>query len=99
MKLFLQNLLRFAINVKTKAIIGRIISNNPVEDIHIIELYTLIIEETNQKPIIVYLDLAPEYSTDRVKDFLKENQIQLSLAHSKSLQNQLSESIHNQLKF
>lgn len=89
-----------AINIKTKAIIGRIFSTKPVQDSHIIELYSLIIEQNNnQKPIIIHSDLAFEYSTDNVKLFCIQNDIQLSLAHSKSFQNQLSESTINQLKF
>ena len=54
-----QRVVFLAINIKTKAILGRIISTKTVEDSHIIELYSLIIEENNHKPIIIHSDLAP----------------------------------------
>jgi hypothetical protein len=54
-----QRVVFLAINIKTKAILGPIISTKTVEDSHIIELYSLIIEENNHKPIIIHSYLAP----------------------------------------
>ena len=44
MKRASQRVVFLAINIKTKAILGRIISTKTVEDSHIIELYSLIIK-------------------------------------------------------
>jgi transposase InsO family protein len=75
-------------------------STKPVEDSHIIELYSLIIEENcDQKPIIIHSDLDVEYSTEKVQQFCADNDMKLSLAHNKSFQNQLAENNTNQLKF
>lgn len=87
-----------AINIKTQAILGRIMSPKPVQDSHIIELYSIIIEETKQTPIIIHSDLAPEYSTPSIKEFCKNMGIELSLAHGESFQNQVSETINNVFK-
>jgi len=85
----------FVVNLKTRTILGYILGQQRANDIYIIELYSKILENYNfeQNPTIVHSDLAPEYSSPKVKRFFEENRIKLSLSSGQKHQNQVSESI------
>jgi hypothetical protein len=102
---FTENIWLFlVINLKTRAILGYILSHKPVTGNDIVELYSKILENYNadQRPLIVHSDLAPsgEYSSPAVTKFLKEigHRIEISFAVGDQHQNQVSESVNDKIR-
>lgn len=90
------------INLKTKAILGYILSSKSIQDDYILELYKTILDNyplKNQNPIIIHSDLAEEYNTDQIQKYLDKENIQISLSLSDKHQNQVSESVNDKIKY
>lgn len=90
------------INIKTRAILGYILSHKKMHGNYIFELYKLVLDNypfKDQSPLIVHSDKENEYFTPRILKLFKKENIQLSLAVADKHQNQVSEAVNNQIKF
>lgn len=73
-------MLVLVVNLKTRAIIGYIFDSDCKNEDLIIEFYQKILEQYDrrQKPIFIHFDLEPAFISDKVCNFLKENNIDIS---------------------
>ena len=55
------------INLRTRAILGSIITHKNLHDTYILELYSKILDNytAEQNPLFIHSDLAPEYSSPK----------------------------------
>ena len=71
------------INIKTRAILGFVLSHKKIYGDYIFELYKLILDNylfKDQSPFLVHSDKENEYFTPRILKLFKEENIQLSVA-------------------
>ena len=87
------------ISLKSRAIIGLILSKKRAQEDEILELYELLVQEIKGgTPHIIHSDCALEYQTNKIKQFCKEHNIQMSNSIGSAHQNQVSESVNNVIK-
>jgi hypothetical protein len=101
-----QLVLLLVINLKTTAILGYAISNGnknfneknaEIKAPEIKELYEKILDEGHQIPESIHTDCKPEYEKTIILEFFKKHNILPSVTKGKH-QNQVAESINNQIK-
>lgn len=94
-----ETMLYLVINIKTRAILGYILHNDCKNDDLIIELYEKILQQYKfNKPVFVHSDTEPEFTSKKVREYLDKKGIKVSTTKGKKNQNQLSESINEQIK-
>ena len=89
------------IDLKTRAILGYILSEDCKQEELIIELYEKILSEYKFEslPCLVHSDTEKAFHSKKVRQFLGEKNIYVSVTEGKKNQNQVSEAVNNQIKY
>lgn len=89
------------VTLKTRAILGFIISPlHPITDDDIIELYSLILDNYEEKnfPLCIHSDAAPKYKSKKLIKFLTDKGIETSQTVAEARENQVIEGINDRIK-
>ena len=89
------------VSLNTRAILGYMQGKNCRNDDLVIELYKKILDEYEfpSTPCLVHSDMEETYHSEKVQKFLSNNKIYISTTEGVKNQNQVSESINNQIKY
>lgn len=89
------------VSLKTRAILGYMQGKNCQNEDLIIELYKQILEdyEFSGSPCIIHSDMEHSYHSKKVRKFLGDHNVYVSITKGAKRQNQLSEAINSRIKY